>query len=197
MAETRTATINRKTSETEISLKLGLDGSGACEISTSIGFLDHMLTLFAVHGRFDLQLQARGDLWVDQHHTVEDIGICLGQAFRKALGDRKGIRRYGQQHIPMDEALAAVAVDLSNRPWLVYRVPGLGERVGEFETQLIPEFFQAFAQNAGATLHINVPYGENSHHMIEAVFKAGGRALREACMREQGEERVPSSKGVL
>jgi len=193
----RTANITRKTKETKINMKLALDGSGECRIKTSVGFLDHMLTLLAAHGRFDLELQAEGDLWVDQHHTVEDIGICLGQAFAKALGERESIRRYGQQLIPMDEALASVAVDLSNRPYLVYNVPQLSERVGEFETQLIQEFFRAFTLNAGVTMHINVSYGDNSHHIIEAIFKSCARALRYACEIEPGLDTVPSTKGVL
>ena len=193
----RPASLTRKTKETKIALKLDLDGSGQCQTNTSVGFLDHMLTLFAAHGRFDLELMAEGDLWVDQHHTVEDVGICLGQAFSKALGKRESIRRYGQQLVPMDEALAWVAVDLSNRPFLVYKVPELSERVGEFETQLIPEFFRAFSIHAGATLHINVSYGENSHHIIEAIFKAWARAMRQACEIQPATEGVPSTKGVL
>jgi len=195
--ERRTASLTRTTTETKITLKLDLDGTGQCQVSTTMGFLDHMLTLFTAHGRFDVELQAKGDLWVDQHHTVEDIGICLGQAFNRALGDRKGIRRYGQKTVPMDEALASVVVDLSNRAYLVYQVPKLGEKVGEFEVQLVPEFFRAFAQNAGVTLHINVPYGDNTHHVVEAIFKAWGRAMRNACGLEQGVDVVPSTKGVL
>jgi imidazoleglycerol-phosphate dehydratase len=193
----RAASLTRTTTETKIILKLDLDGAGRCRASTSVGFMDHMLTLFAAHGRFDLEVEAKGDLQVDQHHTVEDIGICLGQAFSKALGERKGIRRYGQQTVPMDEALASVVVDLSNRPYLVYHVPKLGERVGEFEAQLVPEFFRAFAQNAGTTLHINVFYGENTHHVVEAIFKAWGRAMRQASSLEPGVDDVPSTKGVL
>lgn len=193
----RTARITRKTKETQITLKLDLDGSGQYRLNTSVGFLDHMLSLLAAHGRFDLELEAEGDLWVDQHHIVEDIGICLGQAFNKALGMRESIRRYGQQLVPMDEALAWVAVDLSNRPFLVYNVPELSERVGEFETQLIREFFGAFSIKAGVTLHINVHYGDNSHHIIEAIFKAWARAMRQACEIESGTEGVPSTKGVL
>jgi imidazoleglycerol-phosphate dehydratase len=156
-----------------------------------------MLTLLAAHGRFDLELKAEGDLWVDQHHTVEDIGICLGQGFNKALDKRESIRRYGQGLVPMDEALASVVVDLSNRPFLVYNVPELSERVGEFETQLIREFFAAFAVKAGVTLHINVSYGDNSHHIIEAIFKAWARAMRQACEIQPDSEGVPSTKGVL
>ena len=193
----RTARVTRKTKETKIALKLDLDGSGQHSIDTSVGFLDHMLTLLTAHGRFDLELKAEGDLWVDQHHTVEDVGICLGEAFSKALGKRESIQRYGQQLVPMDEALALVAVDLSNRPFLVYRVPELSERVGEFETQLIREFFGAFSVKAGATLHINVYYGDNSHHIIEAVFKAWARALKQACAIRPDADGVPSTKGVL
>ena len=193
----RTANITRKTKETKIRVKLDLDGSGQCSLNTSVGFLDHMLTLLAAHGSFDLELKGEGDLWVDQHHTVEDIGICLGQAFAECLGDRKGIRRYGHQLVPMDEALAGVAVDLSNRPYLVYNVPGLSERVGEFETALIQEFFRAFVVKAGVTMHVNVPYGENSHHIIEAVFKAWARSMRQACQVQADVDAVPSTKGVL
>jgi imidazoleglycerol-phosphate dehydratase len=193
----RTAKITRKTKETEIKVKLNLDGSGQCMLDTSVGFLDHMLTLLASHGRFDLELKAAGDLQVDQHHTVEDIGICLGQAFTKALGDRKSIRRYGMQMIPMDEAMASVVLDLSNRPYLLYNVPRLSERVGELETQLIQEFFRAFTVQAGVTMHVNVLYGGNSHHVIEAIFKAWARAMRHACEIEPGVDAVPSTKGVL
>lgn len=193
----RTADVTRKTKETEIKLKLNLDGIGKSSINTTVGFLDHMLTLLAAHGRFDLEVKAEGDLWVDQHHTVEDIGICLGQAFAKALGKRESIHRYGQQFIPMDEALASVVVDLSNRPYLVYNVPKLSERVGEFETQLVHEFFRSFTVNGGVTMHINVYYGDNSHHIIEAIFKAWARALRYACALEPDLDEVPSTKGVL
>jgi imidazoleglycerol-phosphate dehydratase len=193
----RTASISRKTKETKIEGKLNLDGSGKSSINTSVGFLDHMLALFAAHGSFDLDITAEGDLWVDQHHTVEDIGICLGQAFTKALGQRKSIRRYGQQCVPMDEVLACVVIDLSNRPYLVYKVPKLSERVGEFDTQLVREFFRAFALQCGVTLHINVFYGENSHHIIEAIFKGWARAMKQACELEPGVDRVPSTKGVL
>jgi imidazoleglycerol-phosphate dehydratase len=193
----RKAHITRKTKETKIKLNLNLDGSGKSSIKTTIGFLDHMLTLLAAHGRFDLELKAEGDLWVDQHHTVEDVGICLGQAFAKALGKRESIRRYGQQFVPMDEALASVVVDLSNRPYLVYNVPKLSERVGEFETQLVQEFFRAFTVNGGVTMHVNGSYGSNSHHLIEAIFKAWARAMRQACELEPGLDEVPSTKGVL
>ena len=193
----RKASVTRKTKETKIKLSLNLDGSGKTSINTTVGFLDHMLMLLAAHGRFDLELKAEGDLWVDQHHTVEDVGICLGQAFAKALGKRESIRRYGQQFVPMDEALASVVVDLSNRPHLVYNVPELSERVGEFETQLVPEFFRAFTIHGGVTMHVNGHYGSNSHHLIEAVFKAWARAMRRACELESGLDEVPSTKGVL
>lgn len=193
----RKANISRKTKETKIKLSLNLDGTGKSSIDTRVGFLDHMLTLLAAHGRFDVELKAEGDLWVDQHHTVEDIGICLGQAFAKALGKRESIRRYGQQSVPMDEALASVVVDLSNRPHLVYNVPKLSERVGEFETQLVHEFFRAFTVNGGVTMHVNAYYGDNSHHLIEAIFKAWARAMRQACEIEPGVDAVPSTKGVL
>ncbi|MEJ2428707.1 MAG: imidazoleglycerol-phosphate dehydratase HisB [Deltaproteobacteria bacterium] len=193
----RKASITRKTKETKIKLSVNLDGSGRSSVNTKVGFLDHMLTLLAAHGRFDLELKAEGDLWVDQHHTVEDIGICLGQAFTKALGKRESIRRYGQQFVPMDEALASVVVDLSNRPYLVYNVPKLSERVGEFETQMVQEFFQAFTVNGGVTMHVNVSYASNSHHLIEAIFKAWARAMRQACELEPGIAEVPSTKGVL
>ena len=193
----RKANISRKTKETKIKLSLNLDGTGKSSINTRVGFLDHMLTLLAAHGRFDVELKAEGDLWVDQHHTVEDIGICLGQAFAKALGKRESIRRYGQQLVPMDEALASVVVDLSNRPYLVYNVPKLSERVGEFETQLVHEFFRALTVNGGVTMHVNAYYGDNSHHVIEAIFKAWARAMRQACEIEPGVDAVPSTKGVL
>jgi len=193
----RKANITRRTKETKIKLNLNLDGSGKSSINTTVGFLDHMLTLLAAHGRFDLELKAAGDLWVDQHHTVEDVGICLGQAFAKALGKRESIHRYGQQFVPMDEALASVVVDLSNRPYLVYNVPKLSERVGEFETQLVQEFFRAFTVNGGVTMHVNASYGDNCHHLIEAIFKAWARAMKQACEIEPGVDAVPSTKGVL
>jgi len=193
----RKANVTRKTKETKVKLNLNLDGTGKSSIKTTVGFLDHMLALLAAHGRFDLEIKAEGDLWVDQHHTVEDIGICLGKAFNKALGKRESIGRYGQQFVPMDEALASVVVDLSNRPFLVYNVPKLSERVGEFETQLVHEFFRAFIVNGGVTMHINASYGKNSHHVIEAIFKAWARAMRQACEIEPGVDTVPSTKGVL
>ncbi|SMC16746.1 imidazoleglycerol-phosphate dehydratase [Desulfacinum hydrothermale DSM 13146] len=193
----RSAFIERKTKETAIAVQLDLDGSGSAEVNTGIAFFDHMLTLFAVHGFFDLTIRAQGDLDVDGHHTVEDVGICLGQAFSRALGDRAGIRRYGQASVPMDEALAQAVVDLPNRPYLVLQTPALVERVGAFETELLPEFFRAFCVHAGATLHLHVPYGDNTHHMLEAVFKACGRALDQATSVDPRRTGVPSSKGIL
>lgn len=156
-----------------------------------------MLTLFATHGFFGLDVEATGDLEVDAHHTVEDLGICLGGALSKALGERKGIRRYGHAVVPMDEARATVTMDLSNRPFLVYNVPHLSSRVGQFETELIPEFLRAFCQHGGITLHIQVPYGNNTHHILEAIFKALGRALDEATTLDERRQGIPSSKGSL
>lgn len=188
--------VQRQTRETEIDLELELDGQGKVEIDTGIPFLDHMLHLFAAHGFFDLNLKARGDLEVDAHHTVEDIGICLGQALRQAVQERPGVQRYGLAWVPMDEALAQVTVDLSNRPFLSYQVnfpPG----GGRFDPQLVKEFWRAVAQHGGLTLHIRVPYGENTHHIIEAIFKAAGRALDQATATEPRLRGVPSTKGTL
>jgi imidazoleglycerol-phosphate dehydratase len=188
--------VERKTNETDIVLELELDGQGRVDIDSGIPFLDHMLHLFAAHGFFDLTLRAKGDLEIDDHHTVEDIGICLGQAFRQALQAQPGIRRYGWARVPMDEALAQVTVDLSNRPSLVFNVefaPG----GGRFDPQLVPEFWRAVAQHGGMTLHIEVPYGDNTHHIIEAIFKAAGRALDQASTPEPRRRGVPSTKGML
>lgn len=193
----RRAAVERKTRETAVAVRIALDGEGAADVDTGLPFFDHMLTLWAVHGLFDLTVRAQGDLAVDGHHTVEDVGITLGQALSKALGDRKGIRRYGTAFVPMDEALAQVSLDLSNRPYLVCRLPHLAERVGSFETELAPEFFRALCQHGGITAHILVPYGDNSHHILEAVFKAFGRALDEAVRLDPRRSAVPSSKGVL
>jgi imidazoleglycerol-phosphate dehydratase len=187
----------RRTKETDIEVDFLVNGTGKADLKTGVPFLDHMLTLFAVHGFFDLRIAASGDLEVDAHHTVEDIGICMGQALAGALSDRSGIRRYGQSAVPMDETCASVILDLSNRPYLVYRVPGMAERVGEFDTELVPEFFRAFCTHGGVTLHIDVPYGSNTHHIIEAIFKAWGRALDEATRRDERRAGVPSSKGAL
>jgi imidazoleglycerol-phosphate dehydratase len=188
--------VARKTRETDIILTLEIDGSGQVDIDSGIPFLDHMLHLFAAHGFFDLTLKAKGDLEIDDHHTVEDIGICLGQGFRQALQERPGYRRYGFARVPMDEALAQVTVDLSNRPFLVYRVdfiPG----GGRFDPQLVPEFWRAVAQHGGMTLHIEAPYGDNTHHLIEAIFKAAGRALDQASTPDPRLSGVPSTKGML
>lgn len=195
--ETRTGRVERNTRETSIKVQIGLDGSGHTDIDTGVPFLDHMLNLFAVHGFFDLHLKASGDLAIDAHHTVEDIGICLGDALNKALGDRKGIRRYGNATVPMDEARATVVLDLSNRPFLVYQVPSLASRVGDFETELIPEFFRAFCQYGGVTLHLDVACGNNTHHILEAIFKAWGRALDQATSVDPRRQGIPSSKGIL
>uniref|UniRef100_A0A832EI96 Imidazoleglycerol-phosphate dehydratase n=1 Tax=Desulfacinum infernum TaxID=35837 RepID=A0A832EI96_9BACT len=193
----RQVTVERKTRETAVAVRIALDGTGTADVDTGLPFFDHMLTLFAVHGFFDLTVRAQGDLEVDGHHTVEDVGITLGQALSKALGDRKGIQRYGTAFIPMDEALAQVSLDLSNRPYLVCRLPALAERVGSFETELVPEFFRALCQHGGITAHILVPYGDNTHHILEAVFKGFGRALDEAVRLEPRRSTIPSSKGVL
>lgn len=193
----RKSEIARKTNETDIKLKFAVDGSGVSDISTGIGFLDHMLTLFARHGLLDLEINAVGDLNVDAHHTVEDVGIVLGQAIKEALGDKKSIRRYGAVHVPMDEALALVAVDLGGRPFLVYDVAFTSEKAGDMETELFEEFFRAVAFNAGMNLHIKVYYGSNNHHIIEAVFKAFGRALDEAARLDERITGVMSTKGVL
>ncbi len=195
--ETRTGRVERNTRETRIKVQFSLDGRGSGDIDTGVPFMDHMLRLFAVHGFFDLHLKASGDLEIDAHHTVEDIGICLGEALNEALGDRKGIQRYGSAIVPMDEARATVVLDLSNRPFLVYQVPPCGDRVGQFETELIPEFFRAFCQHAGVTLHIDVACGSNTHHILEAVFKAWGRALDQASQMDPRRQGVPSSKGTL
>ncbi|MEW6386854.1 MAG: imidazoleglycerol-phosphate dehydratase HisB [Thermodesulfobacteriota bacterium] len=188
--------IRRQTKETEIDLELELDGRGAVEIATGIPFLDHMLHLFAAHGYFDLKIKAQGDLEVDQHHTVEDIGICLGQALREAVSQRPGVRRYGAARVPMDEALAQVTVDLSNRPFLHFQVQFSPLRAA-LDPQLVKEFWRAVSTHAGLTLHIEVPYGENTHHIIEAIFKAAGRALDQATQPEPRAQGVPSTKGVL
>ena len=222
----RKAQISRKTKETDIELNLNLDGTGTSSVSTGVGFLDHMLELLAKHGLFDLQIKAAGDTHVDAHHTVEDVGICLGEAVKKALGDKKGITRFGQACVPMDEALAQVMLDISGRGHCVCRIEPLsqpshlrGALEAELEavsqkqksldqavenllsqsgqSQLLEEFARALATNAGITLHINVPYGQNAHHMVEAVFKALGRALRQAVQLDPRQTGLPSTKGVL
>lgn len=194
---TRAAKIERITNETKIKLALTIDGSGSAKICTSVPFLDHMLNLFARHGLFDLEVEANGDIDIDFHHTVEDIGIVLGEAFKQALGDKKGIRRYGQATVPMDETLASVAVDISGRPYLVYHVNLPKVKIGDFDVELAREFFQAFANHAGINLHINVMYGDNVHHIIEACFKAFSRALDIASQLDHRVKGVMSTKGVL
>ena len=193
----RSAAVERKTKETHIRIELNLDGNGTHKISTGVPFFDHMLTLFAVHGFFDLSIEASGDLDVDSHHTVEDVGIVLGDALNQALADRKGIVRYGHAVTPMDDALAAVTIDLSNRPFLVYNVHCSEQGAGLFNNSLAKEFFRAFANRGGMNLHINLSYGENEHHIIESIFKATGRALDRATAFDERIESVRSSKGAL
>jgi imidazoleglycerol-phosphate dehydratase len=194
----RTATVERKTRETEIAVSLDLDGAGDCDIDTGVGFLDHMLESFARHSMIDLKVRAQGDLHVDFHHTAEDTAIVIGQAVKKALGDLAGITRFGAATIPMDEALTRVAVDVSNRPYLVWRVEIPKPKLGEMDTELFKEWFQAFAQNAGICLHIENLYGQNSHHIVETCFKGLARALREAVAPDERlEGEVASTKGVL
>lgn len=193
----RKAEISRKTMETDITAKLKLDGKGSSKIDTGIGFLDHMLTLFTKHGQLDLELTAKGDTYVDAHHTVEDIGIVLGKCIAEALGSKESIQRYGNSFVPMDESLAQVCLDLSGRAFLVFDVPFTTEMTGTMETQLFEEFFRAVAFNAVITLHVKLYYGKNSHHIIEAVFKAFGRALREAVKIDKSISGVMSTKGSL
>jgi len=193
----RNAELERKTKETQIRIKLNLDGTGFYEIDTGIGFFDHMLTLLAVHGQLDLEIAARGDIQVDFHHTVEDVGLVLGDALSQALGDRRGICRYGHAAIPMDDALTTVTIDLSNRPYLKYLLPERVPRQNDFDTTLASEFFRAFAHKAGLNLHLHFAYGDNWHHMIEAAFKGLGRALRQASSMDSRIKGVPSSKGTM
>jgi len=193
----RTATIDRKTSETEIRLTLTLDGDGRSEVRTGVAFFDHMLTLLARHGLFDLRVEAKGDIEVDYHHTVEDVGIAIGTALSKALGDKAGIRRYGHAYVPMDEALARVVVDCSGRPFLAYEAPRGVEAIGLFPFQLVEEFLRALAVNAGLTLHVSILAGRDAHHMAEGVFKALGRALDAAVSHDDRVKGIPSTKGVL
>lgn len=192
----RTAEITRKTKETDISVKLDLDGGSHADISTGIGFLDHMLTALAIHGGFSLEVNAKGDLYVDGHHTAEDIGIVLGMAFKEALGDKSGIMRFGSAYVPMDESLAFCALDISARPFLVFNAQFTNERVGEFDTCLTEEFMRSFAFNAGITLHLRCEYGSNDHHKIEALFKALAYALK-AAVKRNTDGSVVSTKGVL
>ena len=194
----RTAEINRKTAETDIALSLNLDGKGESKVDTGCGFLNHMLTLFSKHGRFDLSVTCKGDIDVDYHHTVEDIGICLGQAFEKALGDKKGIIRYGSMILPMDEALILSAVDISGRSFLGYELSIPTEKVGDFDTELCEEFFLAFTRNFPISLHIKQLDGKNSHHIIEGTFKSVGRSLKQAVKIDADfADEIPSTKGVL
>ena len=193
----RTASIQRRTAETDISLSVNLDGSGQSEIRTGVGFFDHMLTLLARHGAFDLKVHAEGDLHVDQHHTVEDVGICLGQALRQALGDKAGIRRYGHFTLPMEETLVTTAVDLSGRYYLVFQSPFPTEKIGQFDSQLVEDFWQALAANALCNLHVVLHHGRNSHHIAEGIFKSAARALRMAVEPDPRMTGVPSTKGTL
>ncbi len=193
----RAATIDRQTAETKISLRLTIDGSGQSEISTGVGFLDHMLTLFAKHGLFDLNVVCDGDTQVDAHHTTEDIGICLGQAFREALGNKVGIVRYGHMILPMEETLVTVAVDLSGRNYMVFNAPMTSPKIGEFDSELVEDFWYAFTSNAMCNLHVLLHYGRNSHHIAEAIFKAAARALRAATSIDPRQTGVPSTKGKL
>ncbi len=194
---TRQASVSRKTRETDIQIELALDGRGEYQVATGVAFFDHMLESFAKHGLFDLRVAARGDLEVDHHHTVEDVGIALGQAFREALGGAEGIRRYGTCVLPMAESKVEVSVDVSNRPYLVYRIELSNDRVLEFDTSLTEDFLYAFSQNAGLDLHVEQRYGRSPHHVIEAVFKGTARALRQAVELDPRVEGVPSVKGTL
>jgi imidazoleglycerol-phosphate dehydratase len=194
----REGKITRSTKETEVAVAVNLDGSGRAEIATGIGFLDHMLDLLARHSRIDLAVKAKGDLHIDQHHTTEDVGIVLGQTVKKALGDMRGITRYADVHVPMDETLTRVAIDISGRPVLVFRVEFPRDKIGEFDVDLVREFFQAFATNAGVTLHVEKLYGDNSHHVAESCFKGLARALRAAvALDPAAKNEIPSTKGSL
>ncbi|MCY2992649.1 MAG: imidazoleglycerol-phosphate dehydratase HisB [Planctomycetota bacterium] len=193
----RMAKIERRTAETQITLSLNLDGSGQAQVRTGVGFLDHMLVLFAKHGCFDLVIDAQGDLHVDQHHTVEDVGICLGQALRQALGDKAGIRRYGHFTLPMEDTLVSVALDLSGRYFLVFQAQFPTAKIGDFDSELVEDFWQAAAANALCNLHVLLHYGRNSHHISEAVFKGTARALRMAIESDPRTPGVPSTKGTL
>ena len=194
----REGKITRSTKETEVAVAVKLDGSGRADIATGIGFLDHMLDLLARHSRMDLAVKAKGDLHIDQHHTTEDVGIVFGQAVKQALGDMRGITRYADVHVPMDETLTRVAIDISGRAVLVFRVEFPRDKIGDFDVDLVREFFQAFATNAGVTLHVETLYGENSHHIAETCYKALARALRQAiAIDDRQSGRVPSTKGQL
>ena len=193
----RQAQIQRKTNETEIKISINLDGEGIAHIKTGIGFFDHMLNLFASHGRFNLDVDCEGDIEIDGHHSVEDTGIALGLAIKNALGDKRGINRYGTFYLPMDESLVLVTLDISGRPYLVYYADEMSPMIGNYDTQLTEEFLRALAFNAGLTLHVNVLYGKNSHHKVEAIFKALGHALRIATEIDPRMNDIPSTKGVL
>ena len=193
----RTAVVKRKTSETEIEMDLNLDGEGKYDLSTNIPFLDHMLAQLAKHGLFDLKIKAKGDVEIDFHHTVEDVGIVVGEAFKKALKDKKGIRRFGSAYTPLDEALALVVVDIAGRPYFVYDVDLPKEKVGEFDVELVEDFFQAFANNCGATLHVRMISGNNLHHVVEAIFKAFAKAMDQGTRIDKRIKDIPSTKGVL
>jgi imidazoleglycerol-phosphate dehydratase len=193
----RTSHVKRSTSETQIEIKLNLDGSGIQEIETPVPFLDHMLSQLAKHGYFDLTIKAQGDTHIDFHHTVEDVGIAVGQAFKEALGDKKGIRRFSEANVPLNEALAQCIIDISGRAFFVFNVELPKAKLGEFDVELVPEFFQAFSANSGITLHLNSPYWNNLHHITEALFKAFARALDSACSLDSRTSEVPSTKGTL
>jgi imidazoleglycerol-phosphate dehydratase len=194
----RKATIDRQTTETAIVATVDLDGSGTCDVATGVGFLDHMLQQLSRHSLIDISVKAKGDLHIDAHHTTEDVGIALGQAVAKALGDRRGINRYASLDLPMDEALTRIAVDVSGRPFLVWRTKFSQPRIGDFDTDLVREWFQAFAMNAGVTLHVETPYGENAHHIAESCFKGLARALRIAfAIDARQKDSIPSTKGTL
>jgi len=197
MTSARSATIQRQTAETKIALELNIDGTGRSQIASGVGFLDHMLTLLAKHGLFDLQVKCDGDTHVDAHHTTEDIGICFGQAFVQALGDKRGIARYGHCVLPMEETLVTAAVDLSGRNYVVFNAPMPTAKIGDFDSELVEDFWYAFASNALCNFHILLHYGRNSHHIAEAIFKGSARALRAACTLDPRQDDIPSTKGVL
>lgn len=193
----RRAELTRTTKETDISIEINLDGEGNYSVETGVGFFDHMLTLFAKHGILDLDVKAKGDLYIDCHHTIEDVGITLGKCIEKALGDKAGIKRYGTAFVPMDEALCMISMDISGRSYLVFEGEFNSQKVGEMDTEMVEEFFRALAFNAGITLHVKVLYGKNAHHMIEGLFKALGRALREAITKDEKIKGVMSTKGSI
>lgn len=193
----RNSSIQRETTETDIQIQFSVDGSGKAEMNSGVGFLDHMLTLMTKHGLFDATIVCSGDLTVDQHHTVEDIGIVFGQAFGQALGQKEGINRYATITTPMDEALSTLSLDISGRPHLTFHVDGMKDKIGTFDTELVKEFFQGFVNHAGVTLHINLAYGDNSHHIIESIFKGFGRVLDEATLENSRIKGIRSTKGTL